>query len=148
MYKNVPKQLKEMKRWVCYQAIQKGDRLTKVPINPSSGKGINVNAQDNWLNFKEAVNEHSNEAYQITGVGFVFSELDSFVGIDLDDCIDETGGFSELAKDIIDRFNDKAYIEISPSGRGLHVIAIGKKPKGLTKNSQYGIEMYDQKRYF
>lgn len=148
MFENIPKQLKEMNQWVCYQAIPKGERITKVPVNPSNGKAIDVNNKENWLTFNEAVHELNQGNNRISGIGFVFSDHDPFVGIDLDDCINKKGELSSLANEVVQSFANKAYIEFSPSGRGIHVIAIGKKPNGPSKNADYGIEMYDQKRYF
>ena len=79
------------------------------------------------------------------GVGFVFSESDSFVGIDIDNCISaDNGDIEQHAKEIIDQLD--SYTEISPSGKGVHVIAKGKLPDGWRKNGN--VEIYDTGRYF
>jgi putative DNA primase/helicase len=57
----------------------------------------------------------------LAGVGFVFTEDDTFVGIDLDD-INKWNGSS----DIVNKFN--SYCEISPSKKGLHIICEGYLP--------------------
>ena len=93
MFENIPQQLKEMNQWVCYQAIPKGERITKVPVNPSNGKAIDVNNKENWLTFNEAVYEIKQGNNRISGIGFVFSDHDPFIGIDLDDCINEKVSF-------------------------------------------------------
>jgi hypothetical protein len=40
------------------------------------------------------------------------------------------------------------YIEISPSGTGLHIFLRGEMPAGGSKNSKTGVEMYAHSRYF
>lgn len=148
MYDNVPLELKQMKQWVCYRAIQKGERVAKVPVHPSNGKAMDINNKENWFTFAEVVQEIINGNEHVSGIGFVFSESDPYVGIDLDYCINEEGNFSSLAQEVISMFVGKAYIEFSPSMRGIHIIAKGKKPCELSKNAKIGIEVYDQKRYF
>ena len=40
------------------------------------------------------------------------------------------------------------YMEFSPSGDGIHLWFKGEKPKGASKNTETGVEMYDSVRYF
>lgn len=148
MYDKVPLELKQMKQWVCYKAIPKGKRMTKVPVHPSNGKAIDINNKENWYTFDKVVQEIINGNEHVSGIGFVFTESDHNVGIDLDYCVDEKGNFSSLAQEVISMFEGKAYIEFSPSGKGIHVITKGRKPDSSSKNSELGIEMYDKKRYF
>lgn len=57
----------------------------------------------------------------VTGLGFVFTENDPFVGVDFDDCCNpESGQPTDLAKAIINE--PESYAEISPSETGSHVI--------------------------
>lgn len=147
MNKNLPVQLTDVKQWVCYKAIPRNGKITKVPVNPHNVKPIDCNIERNWLTFNDAVSAVAiNEA--ITGIGFVFTENDSFVGIDIDGCVDENGNLSNVAEDIVNLFKGKAYIEFSPSGKGLHIITIGKKNGTSSKNATLGLEIYDKKRYF
>jgi putative DNA primase/helicase len=61
------------------------------------------------------------------GIGYVFSAEDPYTGIDLDKCRDpETGTIEEWAQEII--ISLRSYTEISPSGRGVHIIVRGKLP--------------------
>ena len=76
------------------------------------------------------------------GVGFVFTADDPFVGIDLDDCI-ENGELHPDAVEIVRQLD--SYTELSPSGSGIHVIiraglngdrhrtadAVGRQVRGL-----------------
>lgn len=52
-------------------------------------------------------------------VGFNFYDTDTYIAIDLDDCVKE-GIVTEKAKEIIDYFD--SYTEYSPSGKGIHII--------------------------
>ena len=133
MFENIPQQLKEMNQWVCYQAIPKGERITKVPVNPSNGKAIDVNNKENWLTFNEAVYEIKQGNNRISGIGFVFSDHDPFIGIDLDDCINEKGELSSLANEVVQSFANKAYIEYSPSGREFTLLQLERSRMVLPK---------------
>jgi putative DNA primase/helicase len=80
------------------------------------------------------------------GIGFVFSDADPFCGIDLDDCRNpETGEIVPWAQEIICRVGD-GYTEISPSGRGIHVIIRGDVRGGGMRRGP--VEMYSRGRYF
>ena len=80
---------------------------------------------------------------------FVLSESDPFFGIDLDDCI-EDGRLSDVASQIISPFMNRALIEISQSGTGIHITAVGKKPierSNWTIDGQR-VEVYDRARFW
>ncbi|ELY76110.1 hypothetical protein C488_08487 [Natrinema pellirubrum DSM 15624] len=79
------------------------------------------------------------------GIGFVFTDDDPIVGVDLDDCRDpESGDVDDTAQDIIERLD--SYTEISPSGTGFHVLIEGELPDG--RNRRGSIELYDTARFF
>ncbi len=40
MYRNIPEEMKNKKQWVCYKATPRGNKMTKIPINPISGNPI------------------------------------------------------------------------------------------------------------
>ena len=99
-----------------------------------------------WTNIDDAVREGVNPKNTrggLAGVGFVFQMYDPYVGIDLDKCITDDGAISPWAQEIID--STKSYTEISPSGKGLHIITKGKWGRGSRKG---GLEVYDRERYF
>lgn len=146
MYRNIPEELKNMRQWVCYKATPRGNKVTKIPVNPISGNPIDSNREDNWLKLEEAIKYIGTNV--VTGIGFVFTEQDDYVGIDIDNCIDKDGQFNKVAEEVLHIFNTKAYAEYSPSGKGIHVITKGRKLTERSKNSLYGLEIYDKKRYF
>src|SRR5690606_27732638 len=85
---------------------------------------------------------------------FVLSPNDPFVFVDLDDpyAVDETGKAKhsdpqkivELQNTVFQKFGN-TYSELSPSGKGLHLISLGKlSGKGRRRHS---VEMYDRARF-
>jgi primase-polymerase (primpol)-like protein len=83
------------------------------------------------------------------GLGIAFSEEFGIIGIDIDKCLDENGQPNEVASGVLAELSQiSTYIEVSPSGRGLHIFLRGTLPSGGRKNSETGVEMYSTKRYF
>lgn len=143
----IPEELKAQKSWVCWKLIVKkeGEKPDKVPYNPSNGKKAMTNNPATWGTFEQAVS--AMELYKLTGIGFVFTELVGYVGIDADGCRNQASGeLTSEAQDIVARL--ATYTEISPSGRGLHIIVRGKLSASGRKNSKTGVEMYQSGRYF
>ena len=73
---------------------------------------------------------------------------DDLVGIDLDRCIgDGEGTTAKYAKHLIAM--TRSYIEVSPSGTGLHIIGTGKIPRSVKEKLHgIGVEVYNVGRYF
>lgn len=136
--------MKEAEQWVCWQTEERDGKLTKVPINPDTGRYAKASDTSTWSNFPTALNYYRSTS-EVKGVGFMFHEDGLYVGVDLDDCRDPgTREVAEWAKEIIDRLD--SYTERSPSGTGYHVIVYGFVPDGGNRND--GVEMYDSNRYF
>ena len=144
---NFPQELKDRKQWVCWrlEPDKDGGKPRKMPVNPVTGKGAMSNNPNTWTDYHTAFEAY--EKYGYTGVGYVFTKDDGYVGVDIDHCYDpETGEFNEAAKAIIAK--KPTYAEFSPSGDGVHLYFKGKKPSGSSKNSENGVEMYESGRYF
>ncbi len=77
-----------------------------------------------------------------SGIGFVFSDKDEYVGIDLDDTHGDAEAYARQQK-IFQEFN--SYTEMSPSGTGVHIIVKGKLPSGRRRAN---IELYPHARFF
>ena len=135
-YGNIPKELTELKQWVCAlegskAPMQAFDLLPASSTNPST-----------WCSFEAATEAVYIERYD--HIGFVFND-NGIVGIDIDDGYDQEGFLSPLATDIIAAC--KSYTERSKSGRGVHILLKGDLPfKG--KNNRNGVEIYKTARYF
>jgi len=138
--KNFPRELILLNQWVCWNK-------NKMPINPRTAGNAQANNRKTWGAFDEACERFQTDL--LSGVGFVFSEDDQFLGIDLDNCLDsETGKLASWAQDIIKQFD--SYTEISPSGKGLHIFVKGTLTNGGKKKGKLDgkIEIYDRLRYF
>ena len=138
----IPDALTDRPQWVCWITEERDGKPTKVPVDPRTGRFASTTDGTTWTTFDEALayaTEHP------AGIGFVFTEDDPFVGIDLDDCRDpKTGDSSSDARDIITRLD--SYTETSPSGTGYHIIVEGDLPDGA--NRRGFIECYAHSRYF
>jgi KaiC/GvpD/RAD55 family RecA-like ATPase len=152
---NIPTSLKELPQWLMWKLEQRrGDKPTKLPYQ-TNGQLAKSNDAKTWATFESASKRSRMPGY--SGIGFVFSEADPFIGIDLDGCREPTTGvIAEWAKEIAAKLD--SYTEISPSGTGIKVFArgvwrveTGKKlelPAEAVCDKSPAIEIYDRGRYF
>lgn len=143
----IPEELKQLNRWVCYRLVpdKKSGKPKKMPVNPVTGQNAKSNDPSSWTDFETA--SEAVDKYGFTGIGFMFTLEDGYVGVDIDHCYDrESGTFNDTAAAILGR--QPTYAEYSPSGDGVHLWFKGKKPDGSSKNTETGVEMYDSVRYF
>jgi len=141
---NFPAEMITLPQWVPYSLrwSEKTGKFDKIPMNPNTGYNAKSNKPDTWGCFEIAVKRALNRG--LGGIGFVFSVNDPYVGIDLDKCVNEDGGIETWASEIIAELN--SYTELSPSGKGYHIIGRGQlPPRGRRKDR---IEMYDSNRFF
>ena len=133
---NIPKELQNLKQWVCSSLD------SKVPMIATSPSAASSTNPASWSTFQEAT--MSVECGNYDSVGFVFND-NGIVGIDIDDGYDDDGFLSKTSSDIIGAC--RSYTERSRSGRGFHILIKGDIPfKG--KNNLAGVEIYKQSRYF
>jgi putative DNA primase/helicase len=123
----VPAELPDRKQWVAWRLVKRDGRLTKEPINPRTGRRASTTDPATWTDY-ETASRYAREQ-RIGGVGFVFTAEDPYAGIDLDGCIGERGEIAEWADEIVRSMD--SYTEITPSGRGLHIIVCRTPPKGV-----------------
>ena len=134
----IPEALKSAKKWILHDEKKQ----------PFSGKAFNnriINPTDarEWTSYGEALQKLENTDF--AGLGFVLSDDDNIICIDLDGCINENGDISDFAAAIVSSFSD-TYIEISRSGRGLHIFCFGDIPRSF-RNDGVKLEIYKNKRY-
>lgn len=134
----IPLELRDRRQWVLHR--------NKQPFQPTGERASTTNAAS-WSGFDDAANADG----QFDGPGFVFSNDDPFVGVDLDRCRDAaTGKIEPWAQDIVNRLD--SYAEVSPSGNGIHIIAKGRLPidgSGVKRDHANGkAEAYQHSRYF
>jgi len=143
----IPQELKDVSQWVCWKAVPKDNgKVDKIPIDPNTGKRAATNNPKTWSQYIQALRYYrKNDGNAVSGIGYVFSSTDNFIGIDLDDCRDlETGKIELWTQAYMDKLH--SYCEITPSGRGLHIIVKGTLPGERRKKDK--IECYDKLHFF
>jgi len=126
------------KQFIIYRLID-GD---KIPCSPLNGLPISVKDSTVWVTYAEALAAATQ--WQASGVGFVIAPPYWF--LDIDHCLLDSGAWSPLAIEICTQFNG-AGMEVSQSGRGLHLFGIGEAPFHKCKNIKHKIEFYTQDRF-
>jgi hypothetical protein len=144
---NVPADLKNLDRWVCWSLTSDGK---KIPYDP---KTINSRASSTdsttWSTFTEAetaYQERVGEYDAYDGIGFVLNG-DGIVGVDLDQCV-SNGTPRQEALALLDEIGAN-YVEISPSGTGLRAFGYADNlEKGrIGKLNELKVELYTNSRY-
>jgi putative DNA primase/helicase len=165
---HVPRELTQLPQWVGWlavlgegkqvklpngklspQALKKQDKQHKLPINPRTGGLADTTNSSTWGEFRQAVD--AKRRFGLTGVGFVFTEDDPYVGVDIDNCREPaTGEIEPWAREIIRELN--SYTEVSPFKFGVKIwIRAAKIPKGGGNQAKYEtgkVEMFSRARYF
>lgn len=116
---NIPEPLRGSKRWVSFQVIRQLDGSTKkIPLTVKGTFARNDHPED-WSTLPAVLKaiDFSIGQYPAIALGADYP----LRVLDLDDCIDNRGNLSQLAKDVL-RVSPGCYIEKSVSGRGLHII--------------------------
>ena len=139
----IPELLLRREQWLCWREEPRDGKQTKVPIDPRTGKYASTTDHETWSSFEAARKRATREGED--GLGFVFTDDDPIVGVDLDDCRDpETGETEEWAGSVIETL--ESFTEISPSGTGYHVLVEGTLPDG--RNRKDDLELYETARFF
>ena len=144
MYEEIPIDLMERDTWVCWK-IEEGQngRKTKRPYNPHTGSYAKSNDPTTWSDYETAVEMSKN----FDGIGFMLG--DGIFGIDIDGVEKEIQEY--LANDDVDNIvgefieTMESYAEISPSGKGIHILVKGELPKGGRRRGN--VEMYEELRF-
>src|SRR5215831_5390133 len=71
-------ELQARPQWVCWRKEQRGDRYTKVPYNPRTGKGAASDGPATWSSYEQAFMALGMGLYH--GLGFMFNQ--DYTGID------------------------------------------------------------------
>lgn len=134
-YQLIPFELRKYPQWIVWKYEDVNNKKTKVPYN-LKGFRASVTNPETWHTFEDVAN-----ATGFDGIGFVLTENDPFAFIDLD----YTSNQEEFAKQqsIYSNFID-TYAELSPSGKGLHILLKGRLPQGRRRGS---VEIYSSQRF-
>lgn len=129
----LPTELTSRPRWVRHTA-------TKVPL-AVDGRAASSTDPRTWTDYATARRSRHG-----AGLGFVL-DGDGVVCIDLDHCLNGDGTVAAWARAILDRC-PPTYIEISPSGDGLHIWGTGTVRHGRRLTLTGGTaEIYGTGRY-
>jgi len=141
-FKYIPPDLKKIKQWVMWKAeAREGlNNKAKIPYDASTHKRASVTKRETWCDFETAERTYNNGNYD--GVGFVLTDDDEYIGIDLDDCF-EGDKLTSNASDFFNTLN--SYTERSPSGNGLRTFIKGDFQEGSLKRDK--CEAYSRDRF-
>lgn len=160
---NLPVALKKLKNFTLWGSPHQKDG---VPINANTGYPAKFKDENERVTLAEAL--ELMERHKCDGVGFVFTQDTPYVGVDLDDVLEDIEekdkeGKVKMAKGIKKAIEPEvlsvlnaldSYTEISPSGNGLHVI-LEKKGVTIARNRRFelngvavGFEVYSQNKVF
>ena len=130
--RRVPAELTSRDRWVRRAA-------DKCPLTVD-GRAASSTNPATWSSYRQARDSDAG-----VGLGFVLNG-DGVVCVDLDHCLSD-GVVAPWARRILDVMPD-TYVEVSPSGDGLHVFGFGRVDRGRRVRVDGGyVEVYGQGRY-
>jgi primase-polymerase (primpol)-like protein len=132
----IPTELTTRDRWVRRSA-------TKVPLT-TAGTAASSTDPRTWASHKDAAASSAG-----VGLGFVLSDEDDVVCVDLDHCLNPlTGRLAPWAAAILRRAG-ATYVEVSPSGDGLHIwgYATVRQGRRIRRPDGTAVEIYGTGRY-
>jgi len=147
----IPDELKARPQWVVWRSIVDGGKVTKPPYQPHAPQYLaNVNRPETWGTFDAAVKAWRDNPSLVAGIGFMFTDADEYFGIDLDDESKVAPEHLPMRREFVNQLlaSVNTYAEISPSGKGLHLIGRGRVPAAGRRSPHLQIEVYGAERYF
>lgn len=139
---SIPEALKLRQNWVLWKRTRQGK---KPPYSGITGKPIDITDSGVGVTFEQAFQKLT-QSGRFDGVGLILNG-DGLVGIDIDDCLlDERAALD--AVEFLTTVGCK-YIELSPSGSGLHGLGLSDSviapAVGQFKSAK--VEVYATNRY-
>lgn len=126
--------------WVCWRAVPQADGKTKkLPISPITGGANRNNNPSDWGSFQQAC-DYLAANPDLTGLGFVLTPESGMFFVDIDDALHD-GKWNDITNELIARLPG-AFVEVSQSGRGVHIIGTGTPPPGRRCKSAAGFDIY------
>lgn len=113
----IPAEMRGRDRWVSWKPVTRGDKVTKMPVQ-LNGRPASSTDPKTWVPYAKVAGEQRK--------GFVLGE--GIGCIDLDHCLID-GVLTPAAERFLASLPD-TYIEISPSGDGLHVFGLIPEGRG------------------
>ena len=141
----IPTELLSYPQWVLWRYVDRGEgrKPDKQPVNPHNLHNAGVHWANTWSTGEHTLATYLQHVGQgIDGVGFVLTRDDPFVGIDIDNCVQEEDITNE-AQQVIDHL--QSYTEVSPSGHGLRILV--SCPEFLGNARTKNFEIYAHSRF-
>lgn len=119
-------------------SVTRPGKTDKFPCDYRTGKVVSAHDPQYWMDAATAL---------ATGqpLGFVFTESDPFWFLDIDNCL-LGDGWSPIARQLCAALAGAA-VEVSQSGRGLHIFGVGRPPAHGCRNDALGLEFYHSGRF-
>lgn len=119
----VPQEQKAREHWLPWRLSGK----KKVPLSPA-GRPCDPHDPANWQRYEAAIAPYFREARGVSGVGFAL-DGSGFAIVDLDGIVDDLGRVTDPhAMALLESL--ASYSELSPSGRGVHIVLDAALPEG------------------
>jgi hypothetical protein len=117
---------------------QPGGKHRKIPIG-KGGRAVSPVDPAEWMTYDEAL---------ATGMplAFCFGPDDPFFFLDIDGALNADGTWSSLAVHMCSVLSGCA-VEVSSSGRGLHIFGVGAPPVHSSRRDDLGLEFYTRDRF-
>ena len=142
----IPDELKQLPKWVLWRAEwdNKQKQYKKVPYS-YAGYRASSTESETWTIF-DAIHSLYEKNDSNNGIGFVLSNDDDYICLDIDDAVNPDTG--QLQTDLAIEMTELTYCELSPSGTGLHCFFKGELPsERKKKRSDLDIELYSNARF-
>src|SRR5262245_9770645 len=105
---NIPAELKSIKQWVVWDYRLKDNEYRKKPIQAFATGGqraASTTDAKTWGTFDIISSQYAAMPGRYSGIGFVFTDQDTYCGIDIDHCRDaQTGVIEPWAGEVINQF--------------------------------------------
>lgn len=142
---NIPEGMRNTPRWMGTRFKEKpSGKVDKPPYRVRRGMEVQPGSKtdpEDLASFEEAV--EALRRGDVHAIGYVLTEDDAFVVVDLDGVVDDHGNLAPEAIKLVTALD--TYTEVSCSGRGLHAVMLGEKK---TKKCRRGnVEIYDRSRF-
>lgn len=138
-------------QFILYKLVPTADKVKKLPVDHRTLQVYE--AGQDWQNDPQAMTDAQNAINLAAlcgadhGVGYLFTERDPFYFCDIDKCLQaDNATWSLVAQDLMARLPGAA-VEVSQSGRGLHIIGTGITSEHSCKNIDLGLELYTEGRF-
>lgn len=140
------RQFRQFILWVARPSKRPG-KIDKIPIDPNTGREIDAHDPSNHLSSEEALAALAAlAAGRGSGIGFVFTARDPFFFLDIDDCLQPDGQWSQLSQQLCSSMAG-CFMEVSYSGKGLHVFGVCDQIDHSCRADAHGLEFYTSGRF-